>query len=221
MRLARTFALLALLPAAAHADQLLYHNDFESGIIDPQWGASARLDQAAAFTRFMGRYSENTPTILNNSVSLTTPAVPGDDTGNPGGLPYMLGFDFYAIDSWDGNATINGPDLFEIYINSVNVFSYTFSNSAASQSYPHLPTVGPSYLGFNATDKDSIYRNIQIPFSVGTASTITIKWRSNGLQGIQDESWGIDNVNVSYVPTPGSLSLIGLGGLTLARRRRR
>jgi len=232
MRPPRCLALLALLPAAAHADQILYHSDFENGVIDPQWGHSARLDQGPVFTTFMGRYAGSTQNNLNNSVSLSLPAVPPGDTGNGGagggsgggGSPYyILNFDFYCIDSWDGNSTTLGPDLFEVYINGADLFSYTFSNNPNyGQSYPNLPTIGPSYLAFGQ-DLDSIYRNITIPFTVDTATDIVIKWRSNGLQAMSDESWGIDNVTVTYtaVPTPGAVALLGLSGLTLARRRRR
>jgi len=70
------------LSAAAHAD-VFYSNTFESGTLGPEWGSTARLDQGANFSKFLGRYSENTPTVLNNSVSLTLPR-PADDTGNPG-----------------------------------------------------------------------------------------------------------------------------------------
>jgi MYXO-CTERM domain-containing protein len=211
-------ALLAL-PAAAGAS-VLYHNDFESGVIDQYWGPTAHLDQGAAFSKFMGRYSENTP-VLNNAVSLTIPAG-GTDTGSGTGTDsYLLTFDFYCIDSWDGNSTTSGPDEFGVRINGVFLWDYTFSNSNNSQSYPYAPTIGPTLLGYNANDKDSIYRQIQIPFSIGTATQIQIKWRSLGLLGMQDESWGIDNVTITQAPTPGSLALLGLGGLTLVRRRRR
>jgi hypothetical protein len=230
MALVRRLALLAgalVLPAAAaQADTILYHNDFETGTLDSGWSTAGRLDQSPAFTRFVGRYSENTATVLNNSVSLTLPPpqVVGTGGGEGGGTTtnqYSLSFDFYCIDSWDGNSTTNGPDLFEVYINSVNRFSYTFSNTAASQSYPFLPDVGPAYLGFNAADKDSIYRNITIPFSLPSDQNLIIKWRSNGLGGITDESWGIDNVTVSVVPAPGSVALLGLGCTTMLFRRRR
>jgi len=223
MRNAARLAVLAglCLPGIASADGILYQTNFESGVIDSGWGTSARLDQSAAFTRFMGRYSENTATVLNNSVSLTLP-LPGDTGNGTQTYAYNLNFDFYPIDSWDGNSTTNGPDLFEVQINGSILFSYTFSNSAAGQSYPGAPTVGPAFLGYNPGDKDSIYRNISIPFTTGTWDHITIKWRSNGLQGVADESWGIDNVNVSYnsVPTPGSLALLAVGGLAVFRRRR-
>ena len=60
-------------------------------------------------------------------------------------------------------------------------------------------------------------------FTLGSASEIVIKWRSNGLQGVQDESWGIDNVTVSVnpTPTPGTFALLGLGGAILGFRPRR
>jgi hypothetical protein len=167
----------------------------------------------------MGRYSENAN--LNNSVSLTLP-LPGDTGGTAQSYQYWLNFDFYAIDSWDGNGPANGPDLFDVAINATSMFNYTFSNSAAGQSYPGAPTVGPAFLGFTTGDKDSIYRGISIPFTIGTAEQIVIKWRSNGLQGMSDESWGIDNVSVTYtVPTPGSLALLAMGGLAVCRRPRR
>ncbi len=232
MRLLATFSASAglCLAAGAHASQVLYQNDFESGTIDSHWSSSAHLDTSTTlFTKFMGRFSNNAPPTQYNNVILTIPSTPpptgnnGGGGGGGGGQPYTLSFDFYCLDSWDGNSTTIGPDLFEVYINNTNYFSYTFTNNGPgyTQSYPVLPTIGPSLLAFNAMDKDSIYRNITIPFSVGTATSIAIKWQSTGLQGIQDESWGIDNVSVNYnAPTPGSLALLGLGGLTLARRRR-
>lgn len=232
MSRALCLAAVLALPVVASADIVLYQSDFESGLIDPQWGHTARLDHSAGFSRFMGRYSENNETVLNNSVSLRL-ELP-DDTSNPGSGgggggggtgtnpdQYYLKFDLYAIDSWDGNAAMNGPDLFEVFINGTNLFSHTFSNHTPGQTYPLAPTVGPVDLGFNSYDTDTIYRGIVIPFSVGSATELVIKWRSDGLQGLSDESWGIDNVSVSQVPTPGSAALLALGGLVIAGRRRR
>lgn len=214
------------LSAAVHAD-VFYSNNFESGTLGTEWGSTARLDQGANFTKFLGRYSENTPTVLNNSVSLTLPR-PADDTGNPGsGTPstwyvYNLTFDFYCIDAWHGTDPTTGPDKFEVFINGSNLLSNTYSNTGAPQSAP-APTLGPVQLGFGAASFDSIYRDVSIDFLPGAATQLTFKWRSDGLTGVNNESWGIDNVRVGYtvVPTPGSVALLGLGGLAALKRRRR
>jgi hypothetical protein len=228
----RCVAHLAVLAAAplivnspAAADTLWYSTDFESAI-GPEWSVSTATS-AAPFTRFLGRFSGT------QSATLTIPAVPppllggGSSTGgsSPGGaggsgMPYLLLFDFYCIDSWDGYANM-GPDRLVVFINDVSHFDYTFSNQHEYYSYPHPPTVGPDFLGFTAAFRDSIYRDIAIPFDPGAVSQITIRWYGEVLQGMSDESWGIDNVRVLHnpVPTPGSLALLALSGVVVARRR--
>ena len=217
---------LSLLPATVSLADLVYQNDFESGQYGAGWSANAHLDLAPTFTNFMGRYSENTSTVLNNSVSLTVPR-PSDDTGNPGsgsGSPsviYSLVFDFYCIDAWTGGSTATGPDKFEVFVNGANLFSHTFSNTGDPQTYGS-PTIGPAHLGFSAASLDSIYRDIRIDFAPGSATQFVFKWRSDGLPGVPSASWGVDNIRLSYVvtPTPGSTALLGLAGLAFARRRR-
>ena len=217
---ARRLAILAalgLLPAVAHAD-LLYSNTFESGVIGSGWSSGAHLEQLSPFSRFMGRFSNNTANLADN-VTLTIP-LGGDTGGHAPGL-CTLSFDLYVIDSWEGDW--GGPDQLQVSVNSSVLFDYTFSNTGTPQSYPFAPTVGPAQLGYAGTiwDKDSIYRNIQLQFDPGNANSIVINWRGIGLQNLTDESWGIDNVNVSSVPTPGSAALLGLGALTALRRKRR
>ena len=135
-------------------------------------------------------------------------------------MPYLLVFDFYCIDSWDGNE-VHGPDRLVVSINSVKHFDHTFSNQHLSYSYPNPPTTGPTQLGFN-TFNDSIFRDITIPFDPGAVNEITLRWYGEVMQGLSDESWGIDNVRIYHnpVPTPGSLALLAMSGLVLSRRRR-
>ena len=45
-------------------------------------------------------------------------------------------------------------------------------------------------------------------------------WRGNSANQNINTDCGIDNWHVDIVPTPGSLALVGLGGLVAARRRR-
>jgi hypothetical protein len=244
MRAARLVVLACTAFAApALADTLIYSTDFESGA-GPEWSVSTTTT-AAPFTRFLGRFSHyeaaellipaipppGPPLLGSGSTGTGTNtgggAVGGSTGGSTGGgagnsgFPYLLVFDFYCIDSWDGYAA-HGPDRLVISINQVKMFDHTFSNQHEFQSYPYAPTVGPAHMGFNSLHKDSIYRDIAIPFDPGSAEMIKVRFYGEVMQGPADESWGIDNVRVYYapVPTPGTLALLGAGGVFLSRRRR-
>ncbi len=49
-------------------------------------------------------------------------------------------------------------------------------------------------LGFSGSE-DAIYRDVTVSFTAG-ADTATVRFADGGLQGLFDESWGIDNVEV-------------------------
>src|SRR5262249_12361547 len=53
---------------------------------------------------------------------------------------------------------------------------------------------GARNLGFNSYN-DAVYRNVTLSFTAGSSSA-AIRFSDGGLQGIDDESWGIDNVVV-------------------------
>ena len=87
------------------------------------------------------------------------------------------------------------------------VIAYPTSvNAAGTQMQvvvPNLATTGPvtvnavgqTNIGFGS-GVDSIYRNITVPITA-SGSTMHIQFADNGsLQGLADESWGIDNVRV-------------------------
>ncbi|MCC5620554.1 CARDB domain-containing protein, partial [Nostoc sp. CHAB 5715] len=159
----------------------LYFNDFES-TAGSEW-STTNVDNTYpnTFSRFLGRFSnENTTLTLNTT---------------PGGT-YRLEFDFYALDSWEGNNTSSGPDYLNIFLNNTQVFKETFNNVLGnSQTYNLEPNSGSvNNLGFSSA-VDSIYRAISIIFTA-TDSTTQIRFADGGLQGLSDESWGIDNVRV-------------------------
>ena len=232
--------LLAVLGVAglAQADQILYENNFQSKTLGSEWSSNSLLsngEDGEVFTRFNGRYT-NEATIL----TLTAVSNPGgigsendggaSDGGHGGGdggggaqrVVYTLEFDFYAIDSWDGNNTSYGPDTFEVLQGREVLFSETFANTHTGQSF-RQPDIGPENLGFSPAWKDSVYRDISVTFEIpADAETFSLSFRGVGLQSMIDESWGIDNVTVSYsvVPAPATLSAGGLMLLLSTRRRR-
>jgi uncharacterized protein (TIGR03382 family) len=135
---------------------------------------------------------------------------------------YTVTFDFYCIDSWDGDNILHGTDHFRVSANGQVILDETFANQdGATQSF-RAPDVGPVELGFNTNFRDSIYRRISRDFTVPMGEQIRLTWADGGLQGMNDESWGIDNVDVTYrvVPAPG-VAGVALAGLSLLGRRRR
>ncbi len=220
--------------------QTLFSDNFESSTIKPQW-SWVHLNKLTPFTQFSGRYSNNTIKLV-----VDAPQGPrGSDDGGAGGgdgggsggdgggsgggggggqidsILYTLSFDFYAIDTWDGNDTHNGPDRFEINNGKSKIFSETFGNVWLDQTF-RAPDVGRWNMGYGAAP-DSIYRQISVQWVQPLGEQVKLWIYDKGLQGLSDESWGIDNVNLKYefVPTPGVLGVAGVGGVVAIRRKRR
>ncbi|HMS54711.1 MAG TPA: PEP-CTERM sorting domain-containing protein [Fimbriimonadaceae bacterium] len=220
----KKFALLAGVVAfAGNAFGVDYFQDFE-GSIGAEWSTSS----TGSFngTTHLGRFD-------NASATLTV-------SGLTVGELVTLTFDFYAFDSWDGNAGGVGPDRFRVSMNGADVLDSTFSNvSGNNQSYPDPYLGGNHAAQTGATDVDQshggtlpngYYGNSLYSFGVGsnpsfsvsaTSSTMAISFTGSNLQGIGDESWGIDNVHVTSVPEPGTFAAIGLGLAAIALRRKK
>lgn len=234
----------------ASADPILiYSNTFQTGVVGPEWSANTHAEKATGFTWFAGRYAGNEGIVLTlDTIKLpggdgvVIPPVDGidgggggggggDDDGGDGGgdgggggpkyVQYTLTFDIYAIDSWDGSSLEYGPDAFRVVINEGIVFEETIANQHMNQTMRE-PDVGREQINYGLYD-DSIYRDVEIIFTLPAEDeTMAIKFRGVGLQAINDESWGIDNVRVSYdiVPAPGAGAIVGAGALMIFRRRR-
>jgi len=158
-----------------------YSNTFEAPM-GGEWSATNRAS-GAAFTNFAGRHGNNKLTLALN----TKP-----------GANYKILFDWYGIDSWEGNDIHQayGPDRFNVAVNGSSIFSHTFT---WEWSYPSSYPVSPDqvgYFGFNTSYKDAIFRKVGMTFTA-TANVSYIDFYGDGLQGIDDESWGIDNITVS------------------------
>lgn len=209
-------------PAATRA-ALIFSDDFQASSIKPQWSSNSTLNTQAeqVFSWFSGRYTGQNITL--SLASVPPPPKSGDSNGD--GSKYnlfTLTFDLFILDSWDGLDTVSGQDRFIVKANTVERFNEAFANVHDGQTF-RRPDLGPIQLGFDQRYNDSIYRKIAVNFTVPDNEPMKIEFRGTALQGITDESWGMDNVRVSYevVPAPGAASLACLGAGLLVKRRKR
>ncbi len=217
------------LTGLAQADEILYENNFQGKTLGSEWSSNSVLtngEDGEVFTRFNGRYTNEATVLTLDAISASGGLGGGDnngggDGGGGGGSQYIV----YTLefDSWDGDDTSYGPDTFEVLQGREVLFSETFANTHTGQSF-RQPDIGPENLGFSPAWKDSVYRDISVTFEIpADAETFSLRFRGVGLQSMIDESWGIDNVTVSYsvVPAPATLSAGGLMLLLGGRRRTR
>ncbi|MDB6170971.1 MAG: hypothetical protein JWL59_282, partial [Chthoniobacteraceae bacterium] len=184
--------------ATAAAVHVPYFTDFE-GVIGSEWSsASADSSATPAFTRFSGRFGNETQTLALSDLTA--------------GSSYTVVFDLYILDSWDGNGGA-GPDYFNVSVDGAQLLRHTFSNyngtpPSQPQSFPEEPESGRISLGFNSSYVDAIYRSIEVTFTA-SGPTAQISFRGEGLQELNDESWGVDNVSVRLASdAPASAILV-------------
>ena len=137
-----------------------------------------------------------------------------------------LEFDLAIIDSWDGSTGGWNPDYFNVTLDGDSIFKETFDNfHQDDQSYTGAAiTWGTNLYGISSWH-DSAY-HITLSGLAHSASTLQIKWFAdgNGWQGGQDESFAIDNIDITTngnapVPEPATMFLFGTGLIGLAGSR--
>jgi hypothetical protein len=221
-------AMLAILSGSSSGNCAdVYTNGFE-GAVGPEWSSSSKGVTPIGSRSFLGEFG-------NTRVDLTLGNLPAHSA-------VTVAFDLFIIRTWDGNCALNdwGPDYFSLGITGDGtLLNTTFSNGPESwalrQSYPdnyladHSYQTGASevnslgYMRGPSLPMDSVY-HLQYTFAHESAG-LGLYFAGSGLQGLADESWGLDNVavSVSSVPEPGTLGLLVCGaiaGLICWRRRR-
>lgn len=172
-----------------------------------------------------------------NTVTLNLINLPAHDT-------ISLAFLFAAIDSLDGTGTFPAGDFFKIVFDGLTLFSESFANALPSQIQSYVPPAGVELarhasLGFTPGGdantccySDSAYNFGADPRFANfahSASSARIDFFifGEGIQSLDDESWAMDNLNVSVttlaIPEPEIYAMLaaGLGLMGFVARRRR
>ncbi|WP_414521362.1 SGNH/GDSL hydrolase family protein [Umezakia ovalisporum] len=176
----------------------IYSNDFEA-VPGSEWSSTIISTTPVGGRNFLGEFDNSTISLTINNTSLANSIV-------------TLEFDLFIINSWDGNNPFFGPDRFQLTVageQSLNLLNTTFSNIeeyASRQDYPLSFGSGDYPAGTGATEidtlgytffGDSVYHlAFSFPY---TNDSITFNFSGSGLQGIGDESWGLDNISVSVL----------------------
>ena len=232
--LTAVFCLLILDWTANASGVQVYTNDFQ-GVIGSEWSSSKTNVTPIASRRFLGQF-------WNDTVSLNLANLPQHTS-------VTVSFDLFVIRTWDGNIVedpgfpgeVIGPDVWDMsVVGGTALIHTTFNNhdfnnwpQAYPGSYPsgdylartgavENNTLGYTWGGYGVIDSvyhpvitfDHFAGNLELAFS-----SSLVDW--NPPIGIDNESWGLDNIVVSVVPEPGSLIALACGVLGLAGIRRR
>ncbi len=183
-------------PSAGYA--AVYTEDFQGAIGGPNVGWSTTLTETAPADpgrRFLGRFGNQTATLRMRDL--------------PPHECVCVTFDFYCIESWDGHhPTWGGPDEFGVRIDGVEEMRDSFSYwrfGTRPDGADFEQTYGPAAFnpaGTGTVERDTLGYNrwgnqvfrISVCDIAHVSSSISIDFFGSGLQALNDESWGIDNV---------------------------
>jgi len=174
----------------------IYNNDFSAGLGD-EWSVDKR-ETSPTGVQFLGRFSNE---LAQLSLS-----------GMPSHTSLTLTFKLYIIHSWDGNSGSPNDHWKCSVLNGPTLLMANFSNTGSTQSYPLDASICggtgcyncPSKAGASAVDSldfggpyaatgDAIY-DIAVTFPHSASSIITEFQGLMSTIGLDDESWGIDDI---------------------------
>ncbi len=189
----------------------LYSNNFNTAI-----GTGWTFPATAPVTATPAIKSWNGESVLGNmgaqQAILNLTNIPSHDF-------ITVDFDLFIHDSWDGNNTNSGPDVFNMIVNGDTSIHTTFSNWNFSpyntQAYPNnIPASNPNFTGALATNLptacNSSVSTLSAKYHISktiahTAASLTLLLEAVGTEIACNESWSIDNLVIQRrTPAPSS-----------------
>jgi Big-like domain-containing protein len=201
----------------AQSPDAVYFNDFEADV-GPEWSYARRstVPNASYSGRaFLGNFgcsdyheTDTTQTINCRAADLVALSL----TGLPAHGEVTITLDLYLIRTWDGNPAYPShvaPDVFNVSVaGGPTLLNATFAvhPNRRYQSYPaayptdgsdppnnarHTGALEVMALGY---DMDAVYR-LTLTFA-HSQPAVTFRFTAPHLQHLDDESWGLDNVEV-------------------------
>lgn len=186
-------------PGIPSGATVIYSNDFEAaGGAGSEWSQRTVSTTPVGGRRFLGEFASGTARLSLGNL--------------PAHSRIRVRFSLYVLRSWDGNSVGNGPDLLNVDVeNGPRLLSSTFSNfDGFVQSYPgsfgaaEVPgltgaaernTLGYTY---GNEPRDAVY---QLSYTFPHASnSLVLRIAHPTGEPIANESWGIDNVEVTAIP---------------------
>ena len=193
----------------------VYQHDFETPV-GSGWDGCALSQEATPSGRgFLGRFG-NAPACLSLE-------------NLPPHNWVKLAFDLFIIQSWNGNRSAailpgnpflsptepdaTGPDIWRLLADGAKMLETTFSNmNLDQQSYPlwypqgdHPPHTGASQVNslgyaYAGLPMDAVY-SLQFYFP-HTKPDLLLVFQALGLQSLENESWGVDNLRIDLYDAP-------------------
>ncbi|MBT9315957.1 peroxidase family protein [Leptothoe spongobia] len=178
-------------------EEIVFFDNFEEEP-QPEWAnTTVNTQYLETFSAFSGNFGNQTQTLTLETTL---------------GETYNLEFDLYALDLWDGDTTgirtdeiSVEPDYLTIAIDETEVFRETIGYNSGQLFQSFRPDDERGHFGGLQAFEDSIYRDVSISFTA-TETMTTIQFTGEGLEELDNESWGLDNVSVtrSFIAGPGT-----------------
>jgi len=192
---------------AAREPLRVYAQDFEAEV-GPEWSKNKTDVTPNGGRKFLGQ-------LGNDRVTLSLEGLPEHRL-------LRISFELFVIRSWDGNAEGGGPDVLDVRVNGGALLLYTTFASAlqvpgGKQAYPDSVIAAEgnaaftgafetSTLGFTHLKRvlDAVYA-LRLTFPHASPS-VKLEFSASGLEDLDNESWGLDNVVVEALPDVEPLS---------------